>query len=120
MEPDTEACPYVDYYHFSREKGSGYCQLAGTDWYYEAQFWSEMPDLNWDNEMLKTEFEQIVQFWLDLGVDGFRLDAVKEFYSGADEKNIALTEEYGKPIYHYHLHVIALPVVKKKMFLQTK
>ena len=46
MEPDTEACPYVDYYHFSREKGSGYCQLAGTDWYYEAQFWSEMPDLN--------------------------------------------------------------------------
>ncbi len=45
-----------------------------------------MPDLNWDNEMLKTEFEQIVQFWLDLGVDGFRLDAVKEFYSGADDK----------------------------------
>lgn len=32
----------------------------------------------------------------------------------ADEKNIALTEEYGKPIYHYHLHVIALPVVKKE------
>ena len=49
-----------------------------------------MPDLNWDNEMLKTEFEQIVQFWLDLGVDGFRLDAVKEFYSGADDKNIAV------------------------------
>ncbi len=33
----------------------------------------------------------------------------------ADEKNIALTEEYGKPIYHYHLHVIALPVVKKEI-----
>ncbi len=32
----------------------------------------------------------------------------------ADELNVALTEEYGKPIYHYHLHVIALPVVKKK------
>ena len=33
----------------------------------------------------------------------------------ADELNVALTEEYGKPIYHYHLHVIALPVVKKEI-----
>lgn len=33
----------------------------------------------------------------------------------ADEKNIALTGEYGKPIYHYHLHVIAIPVVKKEI-----
>lgn len=33
----------------------------------------------------------------------------------ADEQNIALTEEYGKPVYHYHLHIIALPVVKKEI-----
>ena len=33
----------------------------------------------------------------------------------ADEINTALTEEYGKPIYHYHLHVIAIPVVKKEI-----
>ena len=33
----------------------------------------------------------------------------------ADELNTALTEEYGKPIYHYHLHVIAIPVVKKEI-----
>lgn len=33
----------------------------------------------------------------------------------ADEINIALTEEYGKPIYHYHLHVVALPVVRKEV-----
>ncbi|MBR0350770.1 MAG: plasmid recombination protein [Clostridia bacterium] len=33
----------------------------------------------------------------------------------ADEQNVALTEKYGKPIYHYHLHVIALPVVKKEI-----
>ena len=33
----------------------------------------------------------------------------------ADEQNIALTEVYGKPIYHYHLHVIAIPVVKKEI-----
>ena len=33
----------------------------------------------------------------------------------ADELNTALTQEYGKPIYHYHLHVIAIPVVKKEI-----
>ena len=33
----------------------------------------------------------------------------------ADELNTALTAEYGKPIYHYHLHVVALPVVKKEV-----
>ena len=33
----------------------------------------------------------------------------------ADELNTALSEEYGKPIYHYHLHVIALPVVRKEV-----
>ncbi len=87
-EPDAAECPYVDYYNFSKEKKSGYYQVEGTDWYYEGQFWSEMPDLNWDCEAVKDEFTQITKFWLDLGVDGFRLDAVKEFYTGADEKNI--------------------------------
>ena len=33
----------------------------------------------------------------------------------ADELNTALTEEYGKPIYHYHLHVVAIPVVTKEI-----
>ena len=33
----------------------------------------------------------------------------------ADELNIALTEEYWKPIYHYHLHVVALPIVRKEI-----
>ncbi len=33
----------------------------------------------------------------------------------ADELNTALTEEYGKPIYHYHLHVVAIPIVKKEI-----
>ena len=93
-EPDAAECPYVDYYNFSKEKSSGYYPVEGTDWYYEGQFWSGMPDLNWDNETLKTEFEEITDFWLELGADGFRLDAVQEFYTGADEKNIAVLTWY--------------------------
>lgn len=87
-EPSEEECPYFGYYNFSKEKKGGYYAVPGTEWYYEAQFWSEMPDLNLGSEAVRAEFEAIVDFWLALGVDGFRLDAAKEFYSGADEKNI--------------------------------
>ncbi|MEY8358147.1 plasmid recombination protein [Anaerotruncus colihominis] len=33
----------------------------------------------------------------------------------ADEINLALTEKYGRPVYHYHLHIVALPVVEKQV-----
>lgn len=87
-EPDAAECPYVDYYNFSKEKLGGYCELPGTDWYYEAQFWSEMPDVNLGNEMVREEYSQIIDFWLDKGVDGFRLDAAKEYYSGNNTANV--------------------------------
>lgn len=90
QEPDPAACPYVDYYHFSRESKSGYAPLSGTDWYYEAQFWSEMPDLNLESAAVRAEFEAIADFWLGMGVDGFRLDAVKEFVSGSVEANVEI------------------------------
>lgn len=87
-EPDVEACPSFDYYHFSKEQGAGCYAVEGTDWYYEAQFWSEMPDLNLDSEALRAQIEEIAGFWLDMGVGGFRLDAVKEFYTGNPQANI--------------------------------
>lgn len=87
-EPSAEECPYLEYYHFSKEQGSGYYAVEGTEWYYEAQFWSEMPDLNLDCEALRQEIAEITQYWLDMGVGGFRLDAVKEYYTGAPQANI--------------------------------
>ncbi|MBR3769714.1 MAG: alpha-amylase [Lachnospiraceae bacterium] len=87
-EPDLEECPYVDYYFFGKQQTTGYAPVEGTEWYYEGQFWSGMPDLNLDNPAVRAEFEAIVDYWLDLGVTGFRLDAAKEFFSGEDEKNI--------------------------------
>ena len=87
-EPDASECPYVDYYNFSKEMQGGYSKLDGTDWYYEAQFWSEMPDLNLGSQAVRDDFDKIVDFWLDLGVDVFRLDAAKEYYSGSVDKNV--------------------------------
>ena len=88
-EPDITVCPYVDYYHFTKEpEGSSFYKVSGTQWYYEAPFWSEMPDLNLGNEAVRKEIEDIVSYWMDLGVSGFRLDAAKEYYSGQTSKNI--------------------------------
>lgn len=88
-EPDLSICPYVDYYHFSKEAQGGYAPVKGSDvWYYEARFWSEMPDLNLENESLRAEIGEIVDFWLAKGVGGFRLDAVKEYVSGTVDANV--------------------------------
>ena len=73
---DPSYCKYADYYVFQREGSQGFAPLEGTGWYYEAQFWSEMPDLNLASEDVRNEIRDIVSFWLGKGVDGFRLDAV--------------------------------------------
>ena len=44
--------------------------------YYESQFVDSMPDLNLQSEAVRGEIDKVTSFWLDRGVDGFRLDAV--------------------------------------------
>ena len=88
-EPDVSVCKYMDYYFFSQTEGSGSRPVNGTNWYYEGQFDFTMPDLNLDNESVKDEIRDIMQYWLDKGVAGFRVDAAKEFFTGNSDKNIA-------------------------------
>ena len=87
-EPDVSECKYFDYYNFSRESSGGYAPLDGTDWYYEARFWSEMPDLNLSSEAVRGEIRDILDFWLGKGVDGFRLDAVTYYIYADPEANV--------------------------------
>ena len=96
---DIAACPYVDYYHFSKENQSGYRKVAGADWYYEGQFDDIMPDLNLESQAVRDEFEKIADFWIDLGVDGFRMDAAMHF----DEENLNLNLEVLNWFYNYCL-----------------
>lgn len=95
-EPDLTVCPYVDYYNFQKEvpNTTTYHQVEGTDWYYECVFWDQMPDLNLANEDLRRDLEDIADYWLELGVSGFRLDAAKEYYTGSSEKNIEVLSWY--------------------------
>ena len=87
-EADPNECKYLDYYFFSKESGNGSRPVEGTDWYYEGMFDFTMPDVNLGNEATREEIKNIMQFWIDKGVDGFRLDAAKEFYSGSVSKNV--------------------------------
>ena len=87
-EPSAEQCAYYDYYNFSKNGARGWEQVSGTDWYYECQFWGGMPDLNLDSDAIRNEIVQIVEFWLDKGIAGFRLDATTSYYTANQEKNI--------------------------------
>lgn len=84
---------YASYYSIDTVKKENWYELAtdptGTTWYYEGNFSSEMPELNWDNQDVRNEIVDIADFWLtDVGIDGFRLDAVKYFYYGKDADNV--------------------------------
>jgi glycosidase len=82
---------YVGYYTIvteeQKESGKRYYLLAG-DYYYEGNFSSQMPELNLDNEDVRDEIKDIVSFWFEKGVAGFRLDAAKYPYLYDDDKNI--------------------------------
>ena len=78
------ASPYRNWYRFAPAPqgkgpwgGEAWHKSSLRDEYYYGVFWSGMPDLNWDNPAVLAEAEKVADFWLrDMGVDGFRLDAV--------------------------------------------
>lgn len=97
---DENVCPYAGYYNFSKEKKSdSWYQVEGTDWYYEAVFWSEMPDFNLENDNLRKEFEKISDFWIEHGIDGYRMDAAMHYED--DDQNATI--EIMNWIYNYCL-----------------
>ncbi|MGW2019132.1 glycoside hydrolase family 13 protein [Streptomyces sp. NPDC001927] len=53
--------------------GPAWTRVADGTWYLHL-FAPEQPDLNWKNAEVRTEFDSVLRFWLDLGVDGFRID----------------------------------------------
>ncbi len=65
-----------NYPGFSGPWGQPVWHGNGGDFYY-GLFWSGMPDLNYNHQPVKDEMFNVTNFWLDKGVDGFRLDAIK-------------------------------------------
>ena len=101
--------PYHDWYIWSATD-PGYNGPWGEQvWYplngryYYAIFWDQMPDLNYRNPAVIAEMEKVTKFWLDLGVDGFRLDAAKHLIEDrtiqADSKS---THEFLQQYFAYY------------------
>ena len=78
---DTEN-PYYDYYSCvtTAEKLGGvtYQKIAGVDCWFECNFSGDMPELNFDNPEVRQAMLDVAKYYLDLGIDGFRFDAVTQ------------------------------------------
>ncbi|HEY4767996.1 MAG TPA: maltose alpha-D-glucosyltransferase [Candidatus Limnocylindria bacterium] len=61
---------------FTDTETSNWAWDQGTQQYYWHRFFSHQPDLNYDNPQVVKAITRVMQFWLDMGVDGLRLDAV--------------------------------------------
>jgi maltose alpha-D-glucosyltransferase/alpha-amylase len=68
--------------------------------YYWHRFYAHQPDLNFDNPHVRQEMLDVVRFWLDLGVDGFRVDAVPFLFEreGTSCENLPETHAYLKEL----------------------
>ncbi len=89
---------YYDWYSCvtTAEKVGGiqYQKIAGADCWYECNFDGAMPELNFDNPEVFEETVNVAKYYLDLGVDGFRFDAVKYIYYGDTARSVDFWERY--------------------------
>lgn len=109
--PDS---PFHDYYVWS-ETGTEYADARiifldyeASNWtyddkvgkYYWHRFYRTQPDLNYDNPAVHEEMINIMRYWLDLGVDGFRADAVPYLYEreGTNCENLPETHAFLKKV----------------------
>ena len=103
--------PYRDYYIWHDGKTKDGKRVEPTNWgsffggsawkydepsdsYYMKIFSDKMPDLNWKNPKVHEEMIKVGEFWLDIGVDGFRIDAVSHLDRAAFEDIDDETNEY--------------------------
>lgn len=111
--------PYRDYYIWkegtkdepptnweSKFGGNAWEYDEQTESYYLRLFDVSQADLNWENDQLKEEIYEMINYWINFGVDGFRFDVINLISKGAFEDS----EEIGKEFYtdgpkvHEYLH----------------
>lgn len=104
--------PYRDYYVWSdndqKYKGTRiiFLDTEKSNWtwdekagqYYWHRFYSSQPDLNFDNPKVQQEMIDIMDYWLSMGIDGFRVDAVPYLFEreGTNCENLPETHQYLK------------------------
>lgn len=99
--------PYRDYYIWHDRPNNWVSHFSGSAWeydetteqYYLHLFSKKQPDLNWENKKVRNEVYDLMRFWLEKGIDGFRMDVInfisKSFSdSNGSNQNVAEAEDY--------------------------
>jgi alpha-glucosidase len=114
----SRANPYRDWYIWRNGKGETATSkgqppnnweslFGGSAWqwdpktrqYYYHKFYVQQPDLNWNNPKVHQAFKNIIAFWLERGVGGFRFDAITTLFEDPNLTNEGvIRDENGKPI----------------------
>jgi len=97
-DPDGE---YADYFYFRKGKdgnppsnyrsyfgGNCWEPVPGTDKFYFHMFAKEQPDLNWENPTLRKKLYDMINWWLEKGLAGFRIDAIINIKKDLDFPNL--------------------------------
>ena len=123
--------PYRSYYHWwpaekgkpnyryslFDEKGDAWKYDSTTQAYYLHYFSQKQPDLNWSNPKLRQEVYDIMKFWADKGVDGFRLDAFQ--FAAKDTTYPAFPKGYEKNFIEYYAMQPGIHDYLKEMHAQV-
>lgn len=130
--------PYREYYHWwPAEKGKpafrpGSFEADGSGWRYDKQtdsyylhyFNYKQPDLNWENPKLRQEIYSMMRWWLDKGIDGFRMDVIPVIAKDTNFPDVTaeVNSQYGgnwfqffasNPKVHSYLHEMNTEVLSK-------
>ena len=113
----SRASPYRDYYVWSdsnqkyQEARIIFLDTEKSNWTWDEQagqyfwhrFYSTQPDLNYDNPAVRAEMLNVMKFWMDQGIDGFRADAVPYLFEreGTNCENLLETHAYLKELRRY-------------------
>lgn len=105
---ENPAGKYGDYFYFRKGKdgnppsnyrsyfgGSAWEKVEGTDLYYLHMFAKEQPDLNWYNKEVLDELYKMINWWLNKGVSGFRIDAIINIAKDLNFENLEPDGEDG-------------------------
>ncbi|MCR5664026.1 MAG: hypothetical protein K6G17_03995 [Oscillospiraceae bacterium] len=95
---DTDS-PFYDFYSWcgpGREARPGcrYAAISGSGDSYECNFDTSMPEFNYDDPAVRQAVLELAEYYLDLGVDGFRFDAAKYVYYGDNARSAAFWDWY--------------------------
>ncbi len=98
----TAEVHYRDFYRWSRTGGTRKYS-SGDGWYFYSSFGSNMPELNYDCQAVRNAMADVAAYWMNFGLDGFRMDAIKHVFMSDESENAPTDRIAGDSGWQYNL-----------------